>query len=254
MDESDPADENIPRNQPTIQLNAALLTSVLSETFKNAFAVSEARTQKLLEAVLEKQPALEKQTHPASSSLDATGNVPTARTQEVRIGDEAKHHAHVKSLLETTTWGLQKLRSTAGAKTVYKYFRAITEVLRQSSFTSQKSFTCGDFVDGSFDADTYDAMVWHTLEIVCQLTLPASLRKESAKESLLAVQRRAGFDQRLQRLNLLRDLRAEAAALTGFERIDAFEQLEIFRADLSISYAESLALEALETAPKIVWD
>ena len=140
---------------------------------------------------------------------------------------------------------------------MYKYLRAITEIPRESSFTSftsQKSFTCGVFVDGSFDADTYDAMVWHKLEIVCQLALPASLRKESAKESLLAVQRRASFDQRLQRLLLLRELSVEAAALRAFERIDAFEQLEIFSADLSISYAESLALDPLETAPKLVWD
>ena len=125
---------------------------------------------------------------------------------------------------------------------MYKYLRAITEVPRESSFTSQKSFTCGVFVDGSFDADTYDAMVWHKLEIVCQLTVPASLRKESAEESLLAAQRRASFNQRLQTPSPLRELSAEAAALRAFERIDAFEQLEIFSADLSISYAEGLAL------------
>ena len=41
-------------------------------------------------------------------------------------------------------------------------------------------FTCGDF-----NADTYDTVVWHKLEIMCQLMLPASLGKESEMATLL---------------------------------------------------------------------
>ena len=183
----------------------------------------------------------------ALSAHVARNNIPLSAPPQL-------HFKHIETLMATTEWGMRKLPVDANAHEVYRYFDAVTRVLRLSNFIKPKVFSVMDFVEGKFDSTVYDAPVWTILETICQYTLPDPLKKSSPLASVNGIRQRAGFDQRLQRVLLLQDLREAASKQTGFERIHSFERIAKYARDLEISVVEMLTLDLLEPAPDSMWD